>query len=503
MVRTPADLDDARREIQAIIGSGIFAPSSRLAMLLEYLFNMLMAGRVGDLKESTLAVELFHKPVSFDSHSDATVRVEAHRLRKKLEKYYETYGRDSELRVVLPVGQYVLEFRRAPIKESAVGAPPEPQITPPIAAPPRPKRKGLYWGAAVAAVLFGFVGLHYARLPHQPTKNEAKMVAPKSEGSMTLDPEPDAVRILVGHTGEPYVDNVGRRWQSDRFFEGGVVRKVNHEVSFRTSHPELFQSVREGASRYRIPLPRGEYEMQVYLTYPDILGVDLGPERRFRITIIRVNGQNVSILDLASEVGYNAAVRSFAHLRPDHDGILDVEFVSARGPAAVCAIEILPMIHGQVNPVRIVMQPHPFLDIRGRFWYPDDYYAGGNFGDFPAAVNGGVDPGIVSLDRSGDFEYFIPVPEGEYQVTLYFGEAYHGPGLVGGGGIGSRVFDVLLNNEMVLRDFDILRQAPPLRLVTRTFRHVRPEKKQGNIHLTFSSKVHLACVRAIEVVPEE
>jgi hypothetical protein len=498
-----SDLDDERREIRAIIGSGIFAQSPRLAMMLEYLFKMVAEGRTGELKESTVAVEFLGRHVDFDSRSDSTVRVEAHRLRKKLEKYYETSGRDSQLRVVLPVGQYVLEFLRAPIEESAVVAPPEPEITPPIATPPRRKQKVLLWGAAIAAVLLGFVGLQYACLPRQPFKKAAPVAASKPGSIAAPDPEPDAVRILVGHTGEPYVDNAGRRWQSDRFFEGGVVRRVSHEVYFRTSRPQLFRWVREGTSRYRIPLPPGEYEMQVYLTYPDILGVDLGPERQYHIMGIRVNSQDVSFFDLASEIGYNADIRAFAPLRPNDDGILDVEFVSARGPAAVSAIEILPMIHGQVRPIRIVMQPHPFLDVKGRFWYPDDYYSGGNFGDFPATIGGSVEAGILSFDRSGDFEYFIPVPDGEYQVTLHFGEAYYGPGMIGGGGVGHRLFDVLLNNEMVLRDFDILHEAPPLRLVTRTFRRVRPEKELGRIHLAFSPKAHLASVRAIEVVPEE
>jgi hypothetical protein len=494
---TGPSVDVARREVQAIISSGIFAPSSRQAMLLEYLFNKVVEGRATDLKEFSVAVDLFHKPLSFDSHSDATVRVEAHRLRKKLEKYYETFGRHSELRVVLPAGQYLLQFQPPPTEERRVVTAPDTGTGSPSA--PRPKRKALFWGATVAAVLLCFVGLNYVRVTRPPLK---KAQAPASQTNSTVpDPEPGAVRILVGHTGDPYVDSAGRRWQSDRFFEGGVVRKVSHEVFLRTGHPRLFQLVREGTSRYRIPLPPGEYEMHVYLTYPDVPGIELGPDRRFRIMDIQVNGRVVGVYDLAAEVGLNADIRTFAHLRPNDDGILDVSFHSARGPAAVSAIEILPMIQGRVRTVRIIAQPRPFLDVKGHFWYPDDYYSGGNPGDFPAMVNGGVDPGIVSLDRTGDFEYFIPVAEGEYELTLYFGEVYHGRGQIGGGGVGSRVFDVLLNNEMLFRNFDILREAPPMQLVTRTIRPVRPDK-QGKIHLTFSPKAHLASVRAIEVVPE-
>ncbi len=490
----PPNLDDARREIRAILQSGIFAPSSRQAMLLEYLFNTMAEGRAADLKEFTVAVELFHKSVDFDSHTDATVRVEAHRLRKKLEKYYETVGRDSRMRVVLPPGQYALQFLPAPVRDVRAGAAPDTGTVPARAAS---RRRALVW-LAVAAVVSGLAALLYWRPANPQPKNApptAKEIAPVS------DPDPDATRILAGHTGEPFIDNAGRRWQQDRFFEGGAVRKVDHEIATRTSRPRLFQTVREGTSRYRIPLAPGEYEMRVYQTYPDAPGAELGPDRRFRITTINVNGQGLGAYDLAAEVGPNADIRAYAHLRPNANGILEVLFYSARGPAAVSAIELLPMIQGRVRPVRIIAQPRPYLDSEKRLWLPDDYYSGGNFGDFPAMISGGVDPGIVSLDRSGVFEYFIPVPEGDYRVTLYFGEAYHGPGQIGGGGVGSRIFDVLLNNEMILRDFDMLREGPPLRLVTRTFRHVRPDK-QTKIHLTFSPKAYLASVRAIEVVPE-
>lgn len=44
---------------------------------------------------------------------------------------------------------------------------------------------------------------------------------------------------------------------------------------------------------------------------------------------------------------------------------------------------------------------------------------------------------------------------GEYEVSLYFAEIYFGPGCPGGGGTGSRVFDIVLEGQTVLQDFDI------------------------------------------------
>ncbi|MBN9167485.1 MAG: hypothetical protein BGO98_23255 [Myxococcales bacterium 68-20] len=44
---------------------------------------------------------------------------------------------------------------------------------------------------------------------------------------------------------------------------------------------------------------------------------------------------------------------------------------------------------------------------------------------------------------------------GMYRVVLYFAEVYWGPGCPGGGGVGSRVFDVLLEGKKVLSSFDV------------------------------------------------
>lgn len=44
---------------------------------------------------------------------------------------------------------------------------------------------------------------------------------------------------------------------------------------------------------------------------------------------------------------------------------------------------------------------------------------------------------------------------GTYRVVLYFAEVYWGPGCPGGGGVGSRVFDVLLEGKTVLSSFDV------------------------------------------------
>jgi hypothetical protein len=491
MHHIPYNVEEARLELQAILDSGLFSPSARQAKLLEYLFEKFTQGKEADLKEYTIAVELFEKPQDFDQHADATVRVEAHRLRKKLEKYYQTTGRDSRWRMTLPAGHYCLEFRPADLKEAHT----QTGIL-------LPGRRALLFsllaGLALTTVLFFF----YARAGRQSAA-ETPTVGTLPPPEITLvDPEPDAVRILAGCIDDYYQDGSGRLWQKDRFFEGGTIRPVTLERISRTGRPQLFGKAREGRFRYRIPLQCGDYELRLYFVDPDGPDVTRNPERRFRIIYVTANGQDLGTWNLVADSGEDADIRVFKKIRPGENGFLNLSFENtARSPAVVSAIEILPMIDGRVRPVRIVAQVQPYWDSRGAFWSPDDYYSGGSLGGHPAMISGGADPGIFSNERYGNFEYFIPVADGEYRVNLYFGESWFGPGQYGGGSVGSRVFNVLLNHEQVLSDMDMLREAPPLRSIVRSLRRVKPDPT-GKIRLTFSSLVNHASVRAIEVLPE-
>ncbi|MDR3717452.1 MAG: malectin domain-containing carbohydrate-binding protein [Bryobacteraceae bacterium] len=502
----PYNTEQARREIDAVLSSGIIGSSSRQARLLEYLFSKLSHGDLDDLKEYTIAVDLFDKPANFDQHSDATVRVEAHRLRRKLEKYYATEGRDHALRVLLPPGQYLLEFQTA---SAAYAAGSSMRV---LRGEAEALLKKLVLGhlkslliatlalIALAAGGLGALFLHAGRPAGDP--GAAPVVRANTDNALP-DPEPDAVRILVGQSGEPFVDAAGRRWQRDRYFEGGTVRFLNNLLLPRTGRPQLFQHVREGTFTYRIPLPPGEYELRLYAAEPDDPATVRNPDKRFRFYMVYANGSPLGpSYDINASAGFSADTRSFAGLRPDEHGFLTLRFRGDRGGALVSALELLPMIQGKVRPIRIMAQSDPYSDGHRQFWSPDDYFSGGRHAVYTGLVAGDVDPGVLAGERLGDFEYFIPEPPGEYRATLFFAEVWFGAQNAGRQGVGARVFNVLLNHEVVERDLDLLAQGPPNQLVRRTYRNVRPDSS-GRICLTFVSKKNLALIRAIEVVPED
>ena len=119
-----------RDELDRILTSADFAQSERMKAFLKFVVEETLEGRAERLKEYTIATEVFARDESFDPQTNTIVRVEAGRLRRRLERYHLTEGRDNEVRIDLPKGTYVPLFRAArppaPAKPAAAPEAPEP-----------------------------------------------------------------------------------------------------------------------------------------------------------------------------------------------------------------------------------------------------------------------------------------------------------------------------------------------------------------------------------------
>jgi hypothetical protein len=98
--------NDATRQkvIDKIIASEEFCNSSTYAQYLKYLFDSTVAGKAP--KETTIAIEFFEKGPDFNPAEDTIVRSYTYQLRKKLERYYFTEGKNDKCQVVIPKGHY-------------------------------------------------------------------------------------------------------------------------------------------------------------------------------------------------------------------------------------------------------------------------------------------------------------------------------------------------------------------------------------------------------------
>jgi TolB-like protein len=102
-----------------------FRRSLRMTRFLRYIVEGALEGRIDDLREIVLGIEVFDRGDSFDPAVDNIVRVDAARLRSKLADYYANEGADEPIRIELPKGGYVPEFRMETPPEEAAAPPPQ------------------------------------------------------------------------------------------------------------------------------------------------------------------------------------------------------------------------------------------------------------------------------------------------------------------------------------------------------------------------------------------
>lgn len=111
--------DRIREELSRVLASHEFRSSKRSQDFLRYVVENTLQGHADMLKERTIGIEVFGRSTSYDPSDDATVRVKAGEVRKRLGLYYSGEGAHNPLRIELPSGTYVPEFRTV---EGAAGA---------------------------------------------------------------------------------------------------------------------------------------------------------------------------------------------------------------------------------------------------------------------------------------------------------------------------------------------------------------------------------------------
>jgi hypothetical protein len=103
------------QQIDKLINSHSLRGSESLCKLLRYLAETSLDHHGAAVKEYQIATEVLGRSHGFDPQSDSTVRVQAGRLRVKLEEYYAHEGINDEIVVELPRKSYALTFHvRAP-----------------------------------------------------------------------------------------------------------------------------------------------------------------------------------------------------------------------------------------------------------------------------------------------------------------------------------------------------------------------------------------------------
>ncbi len=94
------------------------------------------------------------------------------------------------------------------------------------------------------------------------------------------------------------------------------------------------------------------------------------------------------------------------------------------------------------------------------------------------------------------FNYSVPVTNGTYELNLHFAEIYFGATNGGAGGAGKRVFNISIEGEPVLSNFDLNAEEAPMTAIIKTF---TTEVTDEVLNMTFSASVNQPKVSAIEI----
>ena len=87
------------------------------------LFRYLAEATLNDnvLKETVIAIDVFNRDPSFNPGDNSLVRSSIYNLRKKLDAYYLSEGKEDLIRISIPKGSYHLDFQENQIEGAING----------------------------------------------------------------------------------------------------------------------------------------------------------------------------------------------------------------------------------------------------------------------------------------------------------------------------------------------------------------------------------------------
>jgi hypothetical protein len=525
-------LEAERAELESVLTSGVLGRTNNLVRFLSFVCEKYFEGTIDEVKEYSIAVQALGRHHDFDPQVDTIVRVTAHALRKRLEEYYRNAGAQHAVHICLPPGHYAPKFIHRGDVDSPVPAEPHENkpgrsldnaapaengfvqsqqsgLAQPISARtlenggqrpaasapagtftfPAGKLRTVAVIVVSACILAAFVWYKSGRTVDRESRAQTQpAVAPTGPPGKTL-------RAMAGNDRPPYPDRSGFTWEKDRFCSGGSSFSVAGHAIQGTEDAQLYSTGREGVFHCKYPVPAGIYE--VHLLFAETKGI----LENSRNVTFSINGGPANNLDVVDDAGGNdiAITKVFLDVVPQNDGMIHLDFTTPE--SFLNAVEILPSVPHRMLPIRITAGPSLYGDSNGNVWMPDRYSFGGRVTRFGGDLSKIRDGGVFDWHRFGHFHYVVPVAtSGAYTLKLYFLEHWFGVQSRSIGGVGSRVFDVSCNGVMLLKRFDIFREAGTEPLV-KTFPHIEPTA-QGKLEIYFTPATNYPSISAIEVIPE-
>ncbi len=104
------DREQKLEQLEKVLHSRTLQNSESLKAFLRFVVEKTLDDQGVQLKEYTIATEVFGRNTDYDPRIDSVVRVQAGRLRTKLQEYYTTEGKGDSVVIDLPKGHYYPVF---------------------------------------------------------------------------------------------------------------------------------------------------------------------------------------------------------------------------------------------------------------------------------------------------------------------------------------------------------------------------------------------------------
>lgn len=172
--------ETVREQLRRVLLSPEFRSSKRSQDFLQYVVDRALSGETEQLKERTIGIDVLGRPPSYDPSEDAAVRVKASEVRKRLGLYYAGEGARDAIRIELPPGTYVPEFRYSP-----AGAAANSHDHDPVAETPRHRTRPV-WIAAGCLMVLALSGGAYRWIGTRPLSPLSEFWKPVVQGSAPI-----------------------------------------------------------------------------------------------------------------------------------------------------------------------------------------------------------------------------------------------------------------------------------------------------------------------------
>lgn len=165
MPEAPDLANDARWElVQRIVSNRHFSKAPQLRDILLYICQRGITDPAAVIKEHEIGCNVLGRKPDFNPYDDNIVRVQISHLRKKLEEYFTSDGKDEPIQIRVPRGAYLPRFERnaqAPPSTEIVHAEPAP-TTPKLAEPENRRAFPFLLIVSMLILIVAVSGLYFA-----------------------------------------------------------------------------------------------------------------------------------------------------------------------------------------------------------------------------------------------------------------------------------------------------------------------------------------------------